>query len=54
MLVAIIGGVIVGLVIAASACAVCHESLTVPPKGLVRRWRAETSAGSRGRYCRRR
>lgn len=52
MLIPIIGGVIVGLVVALSVLAHCHASLTVPPKDLARRWRAETSAGSRGRRLR--
>ena len=40
MLAVIIGGVLVAAVIAVSAWAVYHESLTVPPRGLRRRWRS--------------
>jgi hypothetical protein len=43
MLLAIIGGVIVAVLIIGSVALLYFESLTVPPKDLVRRWRAETS-----------
>lgn len=52
MLFAIIGGVVAGLLAGGSVLLHCHASLTVPPKDLTRRWRSETSAGSRGRYAR--
>jgi hypothetical protein len=47
MLFAIIGGVIVGLLIAGSACLCFRASLTVLPKDLRRRWRAETASPRR-------
>jgi hypothetical protein len=47
MLVAIIGGVIVALVVALPAWAHYRASLTVPPRDLRRRWRAETSSPRR-------
>lgn len=47
MLVPVIGGVIVAAVIAVSVYACYCSSLTVPPKGLVRRWRAETRSPRR-------
>lgn len=43
MLVAIIGGVIVAAVIVLTVYLQCTSSLTVPPKGLRRKWHAETS-----------
>lgn len=49
MLIAIIGGVIIGLVVAVSAGAHYYASLTVPPKDLARRWRRETASGRRMR-----
>jgi hypothetical protein len=42
MLFNVIGSVIVGLIVIASVWACCSASLTVPPKDLARRWRAET------------
>jgi hypothetical protein len=47
MLFAVIGGVIVGVLIAGSAYLLYSESLTVPPKDLRRRWRAETRSPRR-------
>jgi hypothetical protein len=47
MLVAIIGGVIVAALIAGSAYLCFRASLTVPPKDLRRRWRAETASPRR-------
>jgi hypothetical protein len=40
MLFTIVGGIVVGLVVAVSAWACFSASLSVPPKDLVRRWRA--------------
>lgn len=47
MLFAIIGGIIVAAVIVVTVYLQCTSSLTVPPKDLVRRWRAETSSPRR-------
>jgi len=52
MLIPIIGGVIIAAVIVLTLWACYCQSLTVPSKDLTRRWRAETSAGSRGRRLR--
>lgn len=40
MLFNIVGGIVVGLVLAGSAWACFSASLIVPPKDLVRRWRS--------------
>jgi hypothetical protein len=42
MLFAIIGGTVVGLIIAGSAFLCYSASLTVPPRSLTRQWRNET------------
>jgi len=42
MLFAIIGGVIAGACLIFIAWAVYSESVTIPPKSLVRKWREET------------
>lgn len=47
MLFAVIGGVVVAVLIAGSAALCYHASLTVPPKDLRRRWRAETRSPGR-------
>jgi len=47
MLFAVIGGVVVALLVAGSAFLLYFESLTVPPKDLRRRWRAETRSPRR-------
>lgn len=47
MLIPIIGGVIGGVIGALSVLALCHESLTVPPKDLTRRWHRETAPRGR-------
>jgi hypothetical protein len=47
MLVPVIGGIIVAALVAGSVCLHFRASLTVPPKDLVRRWRAETSSPRR-------
>lgn len=44
MLVHLIVGAIVGIAAAASLAAHFCSSADVPPKGLARRWRAETSS----------
>lgn len=47
MLVAVIGGIIAGACLIFIAWAVCNESVTIPPKSLVRQWRQETAARGR-------
>jgi hypothetical protein len=47
MLVPVIGGVIVALAVALPVWAHYRASLTVPPRDLVRRWRAETRSPRR-------
>ena len=47
MLFAVIGGVIVAVLIAGSVSLLYFESLGVPPKDLVRRWRSETASPRR-------
>lgn len=49
MAVAIIGGIIVAALIGGSVFLCYSASLTVPPKSLTRRWRAETAAPRRYR-----
>lgn len=44
---AIIGGVIVGLLVAGSVFLCYSASLTVPPKPLTRKWRRETASPRR-------
>jgi hypothetical protein len=47
MLLAVIGGVFVAALIIGSVSLLYFESLSVPPKDLRRRWRAETSSPRR-------
>jgi hypothetical protein len=47
MLFAVIGGAIVAVLIAGSVSLLYFESLTIPPRDLVRRWRAETAPRGR-------
>jgi hypothetical protein len=47
MLFAIIGDVTIAAVIVVTVYLQCASSLTVPPKDLVRRWRAETRSPRR-------
>lgn len=44
---AVIGGTVVGLLIAGSVFLCCTASLTVPPKSLTRKWHRETSGPRR-------
>lgn len=46
-MIAIIGGVIAAALIAGSVYLQCTSSVAIPPKSLVRKWRAETRSPRR-------